>query len=57
MKTIDEHIEKVLSKFLQALSDHNHGMVSNLTEELKRLLDHKKNSQRRPRPLIFEVLL
>ena len=57
MKTIDEHIEKVLSKFLQALSDHNHGMVRNLTEELKRLLDHKKNSQRRPRPLIFEVLL
>ena len=32
-------------------------MVRNLTEELKRLLDYKKNSQRRPRPLIFDVLL
>ena len=41
MKTIDEHIEKDQSEFLQASSDHNDGKVPHLTAELQWFLDHK----------------
>ena len=41
MKTIDEHIQKD-RRGPQGPSEHNDGKVRHLTEELQRLLDHKK---------------